>query len=100
MLVPEWLCVCAQYKHQLEETKKEKRTRIPYKTNYSLNLWSIMKNCIGKELSKIPMPVRVWPIGAAARGPLRPGGAAGTATLPPRPVAACGVTGVIRTITE
>ncbi|DAA21593.1 TPA: oxysterol binding protein-like [Bos taurus] len=46
-----------QYKHQLEETKKEKRTRIPYKPNYSLNLWSIMKNCIGKELSKIPMPV-------------------------------------------
>ncbi|XP_025965014.2 oxysterol-binding protein 1 [Dromaius novaehollandiae] len=46
-----------QYKHQLEDTKKEKRTRIPYKPNYSLNLWSIMKNCIGKELSKIPMPV-------------------------------------------
>uniref|UniRef100_A0AAY4A7L1 Oxysterol-binding protein n=1 Tax=Denticeps clupeoides TaxID=299321 RepID=A0AAY4A7L1_9TELE len=33
------------------------RTRIPDKPNYSLNLWSIMKNCIGKELSKIPMPV-------------------------------------------
>ncbi|NWU73323.1 OSBP1 protein, partial [Pterocles burchelli] len=47
-----------QYKHQVEDTKKEKRTRIPYKPNYSLNLWSIMKNCIGKELSKIPMPVR------------------------------------------
>ncbi|NXX02276.1 OSBP1 protein, partial [Larus smithsonianus] len=47
----------AQYKHQVEDTKKEKRTRIPYKPNYSLNLWSIMKNCIGKELSKIPMPV-------------------------------------------
>ncbi|XP_048341784.1 oxysterol-binding protein 1 isoform X2 [Sphaerodactylus townsendi] len=46
-----------QYKHQLEDTRKEKRTRIPYKPNYSLNLWSIMKNCIGKELSKIPMPV-------------------------------------------
>ncbi|NXE43693.1 OSBP1 protein, partial [Ptilorrhoa leucosticta] len=46
-----------QYKHQVEDTKKEKRTRIPYKPNYSLNLWSIMKNCIGKELSKIPMPV-------------------------------------------
>jgi len=25
--------------------------------NYSLNLWSIMKNCIGKDLSKIPIPV-------------------------------------------
>uniref|UniRef100_A0A8C7Z3K0 Oxysterol-binding protein n=1 Tax=Oryzias sinensis TaxID=183150 RepID=A0A8C7Z3K0_9TELE len=33
------------------------RTRIPDKPNYYLNLWSIMKNCIGKELSKIPMPV-------------------------------------------
>ncbi|XP_039625846.1 oxysterol-binding protein 2-like isoform X2 [Polypterus senegalus] len=37
--------------------KKKRRTRIPDKPNYSLNLWSIMKNCIGKELSKIPMPV-------------------------------------------
>ncbi|XP_054852239.1 oxysterol-binding protein 2 isoform X2 [Eublepharis macularius] len=37
--------------------KKSRRTRIPDKPNYSLNLWSIMKNCIGKELSKIPMPV-------------------------------------------
>ncbi|XP_062446036.1 oxysterol-binding protein 2 isoform X2 [Rhea pennata] len=37
--------------------KKRRRTRIPDKPNYSLNLWSIMKNCIGKELSKIPMPV-------------------------------------------
>lgn len=38
---------------------KNRRTRIPDKPNYSLNLWSIMKNCIGKELSKIPMPVGV-----------------------------------------
>uniref|UniRef100_A0A8C5PYS1 Oxysterol-binding protein n=1 Tax=Leptobrachium leishanense TaxID=445787 RepID=A0A8C5PYS1_9ANUR len=37
--------------------KKRRRMRIPDKPNYSLNLWSIMKNCIGKELSKIPMPV-------------------------------------------
>ncbi|NXC88369.1 OSBP2 protein, partial [Cercotrichas coryphoeus] len=37
--------------------RKRRRTRIPDKPNYSLNLWSIMKNCIGKELSKIPMPV-------------------------------------------
>ncbi|KFQ53386.1 Oxysterol-binding protein 1, partial [Nestor notabilis] len=36
--------------------KKRRRSRIPDKPNYSLNLWSIMKNCIGKELSKIPMP--------------------------------------------
>lgn len=37
--------------------KRERRKLIPEKPNYSLNLWSIMKNCIGKELSKIPMPV-------------------------------------------
>ncbi|XP_067915941.1 oxysterol-binding protein 1-like [Heterodontus francisci] len=37
--------------------KGNRRSRIPDKPNYSLNLWSIMKNCIGKELSKIPMPV-------------------------------------------
>ncbi|XP_051558614.1 oxysterol-binding protein 1-like isoform X2 [Myxocyprinus asiaticus] len=36
---------------------RKRRNRIPDKPNYSLNLWSIMKNCIGKELSKIPMPV-------------------------------------------
>lgn len=36
---------------------KQRRTRIPYRPNHSLNLWSIMKNCIGKELTKIPMPV-------------------------------------------
>ncbi|XP_034026205.1 oxysterol-binding protein 2 isoform X2 [Thalassophryne amazonica] len=39
------------------QPRRQRRTRIPHKPNYSLNLWSIMKNCIGKELSKIPMPV-------------------------------------------
>ncbi|XP_011477444.1 oxysterol-binding protein 2 isoform X2 [Oryzias latipes] len=39
------------------QPRRERRTRVPDKPNYSLNLWSIMKNCIGKELSKIPMPV-------------------------------------------
>uniref|UniRef100_A0A3B4BWR6 Oxysterol-binding protein n=1 Tax=Pygocentrus nattereri TaxID=42514 RepID=A0A3B4BWR6_PYGNA len=39
------------------QPRRKRRTRIPDKPNYSLNLWSIMKNCIGKELSKIPMPV-------------------------------------------
>ncbi|XP_062038254.1 oxysterol-binding protein 2 isoform X1 [Lepus europaeus] len=38
-------------------SKVKRRSRIPDKPNYSLNLWSIMKNCIGRELSKIPMPV-------------------------------------------
>ncbi|GCC35094.1 hypothetical protein chiPu_0013574, partial [Chiloscyllium punctatum] len=36
---------------------RKRRNQIPDKPNYSINLWSIMKNCIGKELSKIPMPV-------------------------------------------
>ncbi|KAK6640657.1 hypothetical protein RUM44_012354 [Polyplax serrata] len=36
---------------------RKRRTKVPDKPNYPLNLWSIMKNCIGKELSKIPMPV-------------------------------------------
>lgn len=39
------------------DTKRLHRTRVPDKPNHPLNLWSIMKNCIGKELSKIPMPV-------------------------------------------
>ncbi|RMX53738.1 hypothetical protein pdam_00000317 [Pocillopora damicornis] len=33
------------------------RKKIPDKPDISINLWSILKNCIGKELSKIPMPV-------------------------------------------
>uniref|UniRef100_A0AAR5P8P0 PH domain-containing protein n=1 Tax=Dendroctonus ponderosae TaxID=77166 RepID=A0AAR5P8P0_DENPD len=37
--------------------RRQRRMRIPDKPNYPLNLWSIMKNCIGKDLSKIPMPV-------------------------------------------
>lgn len=44
-------------KSQRESGKRQRRTRVPDKPNYPLNLWSIMKNCIGKDLSKIPMPV-------------------------------------------
>lgn len=36
---------------------RRRRTRVPEKPNHPLNLWSIIKNCIGKDLSKIPMPV-------------------------------------------
>ncbi|CAG0914357.1 unnamed protein product [Notodromas monacha] len=36
---------------------RKRRTSIPDRPNISVNLWSIMKNCIGKELTKIPMPV-------------------------------------------
>ncbi|GFR85324.1 oxysterol-binding protein, partial [Elysia marginata] len=36
---------------------RKRRKKISEKPNISLNLWSFMKNAIGKELSKIPMPV-------------------------------------------
>ncbi|VDM66928.1 unnamed protein product, partial [Strongylus vulgaris] len=36
---------------------RERRSTIPDRPDLPINLWSIMKNCIGKELSKIPMPV-------------------------------------------
>ncbi|XP_076435253.1 uncharacterized protein LOC143275073 isoform X2 [Babylonia areolata] len=36
---------------------RPRRARIPDKPNVSLNLWNVLKNCMGKELSKIPMPV-------------------------------------------
>lgn len=37
--------------------RRQRRQCVQEKPNYPLNLWSIMKNCIGKDLSKIPMPV-------------------------------------------
>ena len=37
--------------------QRVRRTRIPERPNHSLNLWSILKNSIGRDLSKIPMPV-------------------------------------------
>jgi len=43
--------------HVSDKILKAYRTRIPTRPNANLNLWSIMKNCIGKELTKIPMPV-------------------------------------------
>ncbi|XP_055328315.1 oxysterol-binding protein 1-like isoform X2 [Paramacrobiotus metropolitanus] len=36
---------------------KPRRSKIPNRPNATLSLWSIMKNCIGRDLSKIPMPV-------------------------------------------
>ena len=36
---------------------KTRRTEILPRPNASVNLWGIMKNCIGKDLSKIPLPV-------------------------------------------
>lgn len=43
-----------------KRVKRVYRTRIGEKPDVSINLWSIMKNCIGKELTKIPMPVSVY----------------------------------------
>eukprot|EP00117_Sycon_ciliatum_P007125 scpid20383/ scgid10358/ Oxysterol-binding protein 1 len=36
---------------------RQRRKTIPTKPPHRMNLWSIMKNCIGRDLSKIPMPV-------------------------------------------
>ncbi|KAK0416292.1 hypothetical protein QR680_012401 [Steinernema hermaphroditum] len=36
---------------------RKRRTAVLPRPQVGLNLWSIMRNCIGKELSKIPMPV-------------------------------------------
>uniref|UniRef100_A0A8C3A8I9 Oxysterol-binding protein n=1 Tax=Cyclopterus lumpus TaxID=8103 RepID=A0A8C3A8I9_CYCLU len=55
--VPEPLAMNQESPSQELVPLKKRRTCISDKPNYSLNLWSIMKNCIGKELSKIPMPV-------------------------------------------
>uniref|UniRef100_A0A672HR29 Oxysterol-binding protein n=1 Tax=Salarias fasciatus TaxID=181472 RepID=A0A672HR29_SALFA len=51
------ILICGCWFTVLPSCVLQRRTRIPDKPNYYLNLWSIMKNCIGKELSKIPMPV-------------------------------------------
>uniref|UniRef100_F7F973 Oxysterol-binding protein n=1 Tax=Monodelphis domestica TaxID=13616 RepID=F7F973_MONDO len=40
--------------HNKEKGKALQQNKAAY---LHINLWSIMKNCIGKELSKIPMPV-------------------------------------------
>uniref|UniRef100_A0AAQ4NPT7 Oxysterol-binding protein n=1 Tax=Gasterosteus aculeatus aculeatus TaxID=481459 RepID=A0AAQ4NPT7_GASAC len=55
--VPEPLAMNQESPSQELVPLRKRRTKISDKPNYSLNLWSIMKNCIGKELSKIPMPV-------------------------------------------
>merc|ERR1712227_271648 len=40
-----------------ESPRRKRRSVIPDKPEHPLNLWSIMRSCIGKDLSKIPMPV-------------------------------------------
>ena len=41
----------------MKPTIANRRTIVPDKPQVRLNLWAIMKNCIGRDLSKIPMPV-------------------------------------------
>eukprot|EP01135_Chromosphaera_perkinsii_P011404 Nk52_evm49s2391 gene=Nk52_evmTU49s2391 len=41
----------------LVKNKKVYRSTVPNRSTKSYSLWPIMKNCIGKDLSKIPMPV-------------------------------------------
>uniref|UniRef100_A0A0X3P3L3 Oxysterol-binding protein n=1 Tax=Schistocephalus solidus TaxID=70667 RepID=A0A0X3P3L3_SCHSO len=36
---------------------RKRRTSIPPRPRISLNLWNILKNCLGRELSRIPLPV-------------------------------------------
>lgn len=36
---------------------KIRRVRVPDKPNISLNLWSVIKSFIGKDLTKVPLPV-------------------------------------------
>jgi hypothetical protein len=38
-------------------SQKKRRESIPERPQGTISLWSIMRNCIGKELTKIPMPV-------------------------------------------
>jgi hypothetical protein len=39
------------------KVKRKRRTRITDRPNISISLWSILKNAIGKDLTKIPIPV-------------------------------------------
>lgn len=42
---------------QKKKSLRERRVRIPDKPNISISLWGIVKNSIGKDLTKIPVPV-------------------------------------------
>lgn len=36
---------------------KQRRTRVPDRPDYNLSLWSVLKSFIGKDLTRIPLPV-------------------------------------------
>eukprot|EP00095_Tigriopus_kingsejongensis_P012379 snap_masked-scaffold190_size271632-processed-gene-1.1 protein:Tk12379 transcript:snap_masked-scaffold190_size271632-processed-gene-1.1-mRNA-1 annotation:"hypothetical protein DAPPUDRAFT_315619" len=40
-----------------QKSWRPRRTRIPDKPDKPISLWNIVKNCIGKDLTKIPVPV-------------------------------------------
>lgn len=42
---------------QVNGNIKKRRTRVSEKPDYNLNLWAIIKSFIGKDLTKIPIPV-------------------------------------------
>ncbi|CAI8024455.1 Oxysterol-binding protein 1 [Geodia barretti] len=44
---------------RLDATLPIRRTTIPPKPNVSFNLWSFVKNSVGKDLTKLPMPVSI-----------------------------------------
>ena len=45
------------FEEDVKPTLEYRRKTITPRPNARINLWTIMKNCIGKELTKIPMPV-------------------------------------------
>ena len=37
---------------------RQRRSRVPEKPDKSVNLWSVLKNCVGKDNVKLPCPVK------------------------------------------
>ena len=42
---------------KIEPTVAVRRTAIPPRPNVNFNLWSFVKNSVGRDLTKLPMPV-------------------------------------------
>ena len=48
---------------QSVSTKKPGRIRrnaVPERPNKPLNLWKLVKNCVGKDLTRVPVPVSIF----------------------------------------
>uniref|UniRef100_A0A915Q0V3 Oxysterol-binding protein n=1 Tax=Setaria digitata TaxID=48799 RepID=A0A915Q0V3_9BILA len=41
----------------LKQISRKRRSQIPYRKKSAISLWSLLKNAMGKELYKIPLPV-------------------------------------------